>query len=108
MISWLRARSFKIKVEHCGTNTFAMIPFSTTVLIDGYYAEYEISLGDDHYRAILVQYPANHADIPSELLFWQQGRTWVSTTPEARNIVSLLGIAVETYLFKATAYETFS
>lgn len=85
-----------------------MIPFSTTVLIGDYYAEYEIALGDDHYRAVLVQYPGDQADIPSELLFWQQRKTWVSTTPEARNIVSLLGIAVEIYLFKATAYETFS
>jgi hypothetical protein len=85
-----------------------MIPFRTTVLINGHYAEYEISLGDDHYRALLIQYPLEDADIPAELLFWQQGRKWVSTTPDARNIVSLLGIAVEIYLFKATAYETFS
>lgn len=85
-----------------------MIPFSTTVLIEGHYAEYEIALGDDHYRATLVQYPVDGADIPTELLFWQQGKTWVSTTPEARNIVYLLGIAVDIYLFKATAYETFS
>ena len=96
------------KCEHCGTNTITMIPFSTTVLIGEHYAEYEIALGDDHYRATLVQYPGDSTDIPAELLFWQQGKTWVSTTPEARNIVSLLGIAVEIYLFKATAYETFS
>lgn len=85
-----------------------MIPFSTTVLIGGYYAEYEVALGDDHYRATLVQYPGDQTGVPCELLFWQQGKTWVSTTPEARPIVSLLGIAVEIYLFKATAYETFS
>ena len=85
-----------------------MIPFSITVLINGHYAEYEISLGDDHYRATLVQYPADPAEVPAELLFWQQGRRWVSTTPEARHIVSLLGFVIELYLFKATAFEAFS
>lgn len=85
-----------------------MIPFSTTVLIGDYYAEYEVALGDDHYKATLVQYPADQADVPNELLFWQQGKAWVSTTPEAHKIVSLIGIAVEIYLFKETAYETFS
>lgn len=85
-----------------------MIPFSTTVLIEGGYVGYEISLGDDHYRATLVHSPLECTEVPSELLFWQQGKRWVSTTPGADSIVSLLGIAVEIYLFKATAYESFS
>lgn len=85
-----------------------MIPFSTTVLVAGEYVEYRISLGDDHYMATLVHHHAHTEHIPGVLLFWQQGKTWVSTTPEARDIVSLLGIAVEIYLFKATAYESFS
>jgi hypothetical protein len=98
----------KTNGEHCGINTRTMIPFSTTVLLDGHYAEYEIALGDDHYRGVLVQYGGDSTIIPSEILFWQQGKRWVSTLEDHKNIVPLLGIAVETYLFKAAAYESYS
>jgi hypothetical protein len=94
--------------EHCSTITNTMIPFSTTVLLDGHYAEYEIALGDDHYRAVLVQYGGDAASIPSEILFWQQGKRWVSTLEDHKNVVPLLGIAVEIYLFKAAAHESYS
>ena len=94
--------------EHCGTNVNTMIPFNTTVLIDGYYAEYEIALGDDHYRAVLVQYGGDAAVIRSEILFWQQGKRWVSTLEDHARVVPLLGIAVEIYLYKASAYESYS
>lgn len=85
-----------------------MIPFSTTVLIEGHYAQYEIALGDDHYRAVLVQYGGDSRFIPSEVLFWQQSKRWVSTLMDHRDIVPLLGMAVEIYLFKATTQECYS
>lgn len=98
----------KTNIEHCGTKTNLMIPFRTTVLLDGHYAEYEISLGDDHYRALLVQYGGDSTFIPSEVLFWQQGKRWVSTLMDHKHIVPLLGLAVEIYLFKAATQECYS
>ena len=85
-----------------------MIPFRTIVLLEGHYAEYEVSLGDDHYRATLVWYGSDSTFIPSEVLFWQQDKRWVSTLMDHHHMVPLLGLAVETYLFKAAAQECYS
>ena len=85
-----------------------MIPFRTTVLIAGAYAEYEIALGDDQYKATLVQYHNEGVIVPEEVLFWQEGKTWVSDLKEQNSVPALLGIAVDIYLYKAAAYELFS
>lgn len=85
-----------------------MTPFSTTILICGDYAEYEITTADvDQFKASLVHYAGDHNFAPSEIFFHKEGTIWITKNPFYSDIAALLGIAIDIYLHKSSPYEFF-
>lgn len=85
-----------------------MIPFSTTILICGDYAEYEISTANDElFKASLVFYPGGENLAPSEIYFYKEGSAWITENPFYSDIAALLGIAIDIYLHKSSPFEYF-
>lgn len=86
----------------------SMIPFSTTILICGDYAEYEVSAADDdQYKAMLTFYPGDNSFAPTEIYFHKEGTVWVTKNPFYSDIAALLGIAIDIYLHKSSPFEYF-
>ena len=82
-----------------------MIPFSTTILISGDYAEYEITEDDNAYGAKLVYYGNSDGYAPEQIKFWKQDRQWRSEDPLYNEVAGLLGIAVDIYRYKSSSFE---
>ena len=83
-----------------------MIPFHTSILVDGHFAEYRISYEEDVYKAELLAYKAARPYAPPEIIFWKVGSHWMPRLAAHSSLVDVLGSLIDIYLFKAATFKT--